>query len=92
MKDRRKGSGSPPDNQDFSASSNNHTSMLLTREAVAERWSVSLRTLDRLRQDGLIPWVDLRRGRGAKPVVRFLLTDVEDYEQKARLDCRRVDC
>jgi hypothetical protein len=91
MSGRRKGSGYSSRNPNLQAPSNNNP-ILLTREAVAARWSVSLRTLDRLRQDGLIPWVDLRRGRGAKPIVRFCLEDIEDYEQRGRMDCGRVDC
>jgi hypothetical protein len=83
VQDRSKGSPKAP--------SNNHNPIFLTREAVAARWSVSVRTVDRLRQDGSLPWVDLRGGRGGKPIVRFPIADVEDYEQRARMDCRRVD-
>jgi hypothetical protein len=92
MHDRRKDSGNSSEPPVVLAPTNNHNPILLTREAVAARWSVSLRTLDRLRQDGLIPWVDLRSGRGAKPIVRFCLEDIEDYEQRGRMDCGRVDC
>jgi len=91
MYDRRKGSGNSPDSPVVPAPTNNHYPTLLTREHLAARWSVSTRTVDRLRQDGCLPWVDLRGGRAAKPVVRFLLSDVEAYEQAARMDCGRVD-
>ncbi len=56
----------------------------LTREDLAKRWNASTRTVDRLRQHGLIPWVDLSAGRGARPLVRFRLADVEDYEKAMR--------
>ncbi len=92
MHGKHTGSGNCSEPPVLSAPSNYHNPILLTREALASRWSVSVRTLDRLRQDGLIPWADLRRGRGAKPVVRFLLSDIEEYEQRARVDCGRVDC
>jgi len=58
----------------------------LTREGLARRWNASTRTVDRLRQRGLIPWVDLSAGRGARPLVRFTLTDVEAYERAVRQD------
>lgn len=55
---------------------------LLTRSALAERWQTSTRTVDRRRQDCLIPWVDISGGKGARPLVRFRLTDVEDFERR----------
>jgi hypothetical protein len=91
MHDGRKGSGASAEHPVVSATSNNHTPILLTREAVATRWSVSTRTVDRRRLDGSLPWVDLNGGRCRKPIVRFLLKDIEDYEQKARLECRLPD-
>jgi hypothetical protein len=91
MNGRRKGSRDSAQNQSSQAPTDNHNPTLLTREHLAARWSVSLRTLDRLRQDGLIPWVDLRRGRGGKPLVRFLRADIEDYEQTGRMDCWKID-
>jgi hypothetical protein len=92
MHGRRKGFPDSSEKPVLSALSSNHNPVLLTREAVAARWSVSVRMVDRLRQDGFLPWVDLRIGRGGKPVVRFLIADIEAYEQRARMDCRRVDC
>lgn len=89
MQDRRKGSRIPTDNSVLSTSSNNSTEKIpvfLSREALATRWSVSTRTVDRRRQDGILPWVDLNRGRGRKPIVRFLLKDIEEYEGKGRLE------
>jgi hypothetical protein len=90
MQDGHKGSVDSSKHPVVSAPSN-HNPTLLTREAVAARWSVGLRTVDRLRQNGSLPWVDLNRGRGRKPIVRFCLADIEEYEQTARLDCRGVD-
>jgi len=86
MHDRRKDSRSPLEKPVSSNHSIEPTAVFLTREAVATRWSVSTRTVDRRRQDGILPWVDLNRGRGRKPIVRFSLKDIEDYEGKGRLD------
>jgi hypothetical protein len=86
MQDGRKGSWTPAENPVLSSLSNEQTPVFLTREAVATRWSVSTRTVDRRRQDGILPWVDLNGGRGRKPIVRFLLKHIEDYEQKGRLE------
>jgi hypothetical protein len=80
MQDRSKGSHPAAEN------SNNPTPVFLTREALATRWSVSVRTIDRRRLDGSLSWTDLNAGRGHKPIVRFLLKDIEDYEEKARLN------
>ena len=52
----------------------------LTRQQLARRWSVSVRTVDRLRQKGQLPWIDLSGGSGARPVVRFRVSEIEDYE------------
>lgn len=56
----------------------------LTRVDLANRWNSSVRTVDRLRQRGLLPWVDLSAGRGGRPIVRFTLTDIEEYERAMR--------
>jgi len=56
----------------------------LSREALANRWSTSTRTIDRLRQAGKIPWVDIAAGRGARPIVRFKIQDVEAFERDNR--------
>jgi hypothetical protein len=55
---------------------------MLTRHDLAERWSTSIRTIDRRRKFGLIRWIDLSGGRGGRPIVRFRLSDVEHYEEK----------
>jgi hypothetical protein len=57
---------------------------MISRQKLAERWGCSCRTIDRLRVNGLIPWVDLVAGRGNKPLVRFRLEDVQAYEQRFR--------
>lgn len=54
---------------------------LLTREVLAERWGVHTKTIDRLRKEGRLPWMDLAAGKGARPIVRFRLADIEDYER-----------
>jgi hypothetical protein len=91
MHGKHTGSGNSSEPPVLSSTSNNHSQVLLTREALAARWSVSLRTVDRLRQNGHLPWVDINGGRGRKPLVRFCLADVESYEKTARMDCRGVD-
>ncbi len=88
MHDRRKRSSTSTENSVLSHVSNEQTRVYLTREAVATRWSVSTRTVDRRRRDGILPWVDLNVGRGGKPIVRFLLKDIEDYEEKGRLEIK----
>ena len=61
-------------------------STLLSRSDLAERWAASVRTIDRLRRSGTLPWVDLSAGRGERPIVRFSLDDIERYESKNRRD------
>ena len=85
MLDRSKVSGPPAENPALSAHPNNRDPVFITREALATRWSVSVRTIDRRRLDGSLPWVDLNGGRGRKPIDRFLPKDIEDYEEKGRL-------
>jgi hypothetical protein len=58
---------------------------MITRFELAKRWKCPTRKVDRVREQGLLPWVDLSRGRGGRPCVRFRLEDVEEYERRARL-------
>ena len=58
---------------------------MLTRKKLAKRWDTTERTIDRRRALGLLPWVDLARGTGKRPQVRFRLEDVEAYESQGRL-------
>jgi len=60
----------------------------LTRSQLGTRWQISQRSLDRWRQIGRLPWVDLSRGKGHRPVVRFALPDVQNFEKDARLDVK----
>jgi hypothetical protein len=55
-----------------------------SRVKLAARWGVSVKTLDRLRESGRLPWVDVSAGRGKRPLVRFMLADVERFEQTMR--------
>jgi hypothetical protein len=57
---------------------------LLTRQALKERWNIGLRTIDRLRQSGKLAWVDISGGRGARPIVRFALADITEFERSVR--------
>ena len=56
--------------------------MLLTRHDLAKRWTTSLRTIDRRKKLGLLRWIDLSGGIGSRPMIRFRLSDVEEYEKK----------
>ena len=58
---------------------------MLTRKKLAKRWDTTERTVDRRRALGLLAWVDLARGTGKRPQIRFRLEDVEEYERQARL-------
>jgi hypothetical protein len=58
----------------------------LTRQELAVRWKTSVRTIDRRRELGLIPWVDLAGGKGSRPCVRFKLSDIEQYEEKMTMN------
>ena len=58
---------------------------MITRKDLALRWKTTPRTIDRRRALGLLPWVDLARGMGNRPQIRFQLEDIEEYERRARL-------
>jgi predicted DNA-binding transcriptional regulator AlpA len=58
---------------------------LLTKNEVAQRWQQSKQTVDRHRRLGQLPWIDLSGGIGVRPVVRFRLSDIEQYEEKMRM-------
>lgn len=60
------------------------TELLLTREALKQRWGVGLRMIDRLRAANKLPWVDISGARGGRPTVRFLLRDVLEFEKLQR--------
>lgn len=59
--------------------------MMLTRKELAKRWRTTTRTIDRRCRMGLLAWIDLTRGKGKRPQIRFLLSDVEQYENRCRL-------
>lgn len=58
---------------------------LLTKIGLGDRWGLNVRTIDRMRKDGRLPWVDLSGGQRQKPIVRFRLRDVIEYERKYRM-------
>ena len=58
---------------------------LITREELARRWRLSVKSVDRRRKDGALPWVDVALGRGARPAVRFRVEDIERLETEARM-------
>lgn len=53
-----------------------------TRYMLAQRWQCSERKVDRLRKEGLLPWIDLSAGKGLKPMVRFKIEDVVNFEKE----------
>ena len=53
---------------------------MLTRVDLSRRWRCSTRKVDRMREQGLLAWVDLSQGRGARPCLRFRLADIEALE------------
>jgi hypothetical protein len=55
-----------------------------SRTDLAKRWGVTTRTIDRLREANKLPWLDISAGRGAKPLVRFRIEDLEAFEQITR--------
>ncbi|MGO9119839.1 MAG: hypothetical protein ACLQPD_19785 [Desulfomonilaceae bacterium] len=55
-----------------------------SRTGLAKRWGVTTRTIDRLRQAGKLPWIDIAGCRGTRPIVRFTVEDVETYERAMR--------
>ena len=59
--------------------------VLLTRNDLAKRWKLSGRSIDRMRQIGILPWHDLTNGQSKKPIVRFKQDDIEAYEEQTRL-------
>ena len=59
---------------------------LLTRLTLAKRWNCSGKKVDRLRQSGLLPWIDLTAGLGKRPSVRIRLIDVLSFEEKNLMD------
>ena len=59
---------------------------LLTRKSVSQHLGVTPRHIDRLRQNGRLPWIDLSAGMGKRPCVRFKLADIEAFEQRFRQD------
>lgn len=59
---------------------------LLTRFKLANRWGCSTKKIDRLREQGLLPWVDLTAGLGKRPSVRLRRADVLSFEEKYLMD------
>lgn len=57
-----------------------NNSALITRTELAKRWRVDAKTIDRMRQAGVLPWIDISGGRGARPIVRFAVADVTAFE------------
>ena len=56
--------------------------IMFTRKTLAKRWGTSERTVDRKRKLGLIPWIDIAGGQGKRPLVRFRMQDIEEYETR----------
>lgn len=61
---------------------------LLNRRQLAERWNCSERKIDRLRNNGFLPWIDLTAGHGKKPIVRLRIEDILQFEIDNLMDIR----
>jgi hypothetical protein len=61
------------------------TTEILTKSDLAERWKTSQKTVDRMRERGVLPWVDLNQGKLGKPTVRFRLSDIVAFESAGRV-------
>lgn len=69
------------------------TESLFSRHDLASRWRCSIRSIDRLRSAGLLPWLDLSGGRKARPIVRFRTSDVNSFEESTRRSTKdNSDC
>ncbi|MGO9116831.1 MAG: helix-turn-helix domain-containing protein [Desulfomonilaceae bacterium] len=55
----------------------------LSRRELATRWGISVKTVDRLRETGQLPWIDLSTSP-RKPLVRFPLAEIERFERERR--------
>jgi len=64
---------------------------LMSRRQLALRWGVNAKTIDRLRQRGLLPWMDVSGGHGKKRCVRFFISDVQSYEARNRMAPREEE-
>ncbi|MEW6352212.1 MAG: helix-turn-helix domain-containing protein [Thermodesulfobacteriota bacterium] len=54
----------------------------LTREELARRWRIGLKTVDRLRATGRLPWINLSPEKdGPRDLVRFRIEDVRAFEE-----------
>ena len=60
----------------------------VNRQQLAERWQCSVRKIDRLRNLGLLSWVDLTAGQGKRPLVRFRCEDVTAFENSSTMNPR----
>jgi len=58
---------------------------LISRRQLALRWGVNAKTIDRLRQRGLLPWMDLNGCHRKKSLVRFSMSDIQTYEDRNRM-------
>ena len=66
-------------------------SALLTRNHLAKRWLCSTRKVDRLRKSGQLAWIDLTGGKGKRPVVRFKVEHILEFEKRNLMDINRID-
>jgi hypothetical protein len=53
----------------------------LSRTELANRWGISVKTVDRLRETGQLSWIDLSTG-AKKPLIRFPLAGIERFEKE----------
>lgn len=58
------------------------TEQFLTGKDVAKRWGVHPQTVNRRRKQGLLNWINLNAGISERPIVRFRLSDIIEFEKK----------
>lgn len=53
----------------------------LTKKDLANRWNLSIGAISRYMRDGIIPYLDLSRGKRKRGTIRFRLDDIERHEK-----------
>ncbi len=62
------------------------TEQLLTRQQLGKRWGAGIRSIDRLRERNELPWIDISPHRRDRPMIRFRLSDIEQFERMRTIE------
>jgi len=54
---------------------------LLSRAQLALRWGCSIKTIDRLKRLGRLPWLNISGKDGKRPMIRFPLSGIQEFEE-----------